>query len=152
MKYNYDETGAIFSYFLLTLFTIVLVPLTYATVFKREVESPVDLTWEKCVDKQRYLNRKKKPSYRWLYLLIGWALFGLIAYQAVTIVDNAPEVWDPFAILKVDPDSDEKAIKKAFKKLSLIYHPDKVKVEDREEAEKQFIEISKAYKVYDDFI
>jgi translocation protein SEC63 len=52
--------------------------------------------------------------------------------------------------LGVDPESEERVVKKAFKKLSLIYHPDKVKPEEKETAETKFIEISKAYKVLTD--
>ena len=47
-------------------------------------------------------------------------------------------------------DADEKQVKKAFKKLSLVFHPDKVPSDEKEAAEKKFVEISKAYKVLTD--
>jgi translocation protein SEC63 len=38
-------------------------------------------------------------------------------------------------------------IKKAYKKLSLVYHPDKAKPGTEKESEERFIDITKAYKV-----
>lgn len=38
-------------------------------------------------------------------------------------------------------------IKKVYKKLSLIYHPDKAQPGTEKESEEQFIQISKAYQV-----
>lgn len=38
-------------------------------------------------------------------------------------------------------------IKKTFKKLSLVYHPDKAKAGTEKESEERFIDITKAYKV-----
>ncbi len=45
-------------------------------------------------------------------------------------------------------DADESAVKKAFKRLSLKYHPDKVDPAEKESAELMFVDIAKAYKVY----
>lgn len=38
-------------------------------------------------------------------------------------------------------------IKKTYRKLSLVYHPDKAPKEQAEEYEAKFVEITKAYKV-----
>lgn len=55
-----------------------------------------------------------------------------------------------YKILEVDPKADKKAIRKAFKKQSLKYHPDKNK-DKTEWAKEKFIEVSNAYEVlYDD--
>ncbi len=40
--------------------------------------------------------------------------------------------------------------KGSFRKLSLLYHPDKVTDQEKEESEKKFVDISKAYKVLTD--
>ena len=39
-------------------------------------------------------------------------------------------------------------IKKVYKKLSLVYHPDKAQAGTEKESEERFIQISKAYQVY----
>jgi len=66
---------------------------------------------------------------------------------------------DYYRILGIQRNADDAAIKKAFKKLSLKYHPDKNK-DNEEVAKKQFVRVAKAYetlidpenrKVYDQF-
>jgi hypothetical protein len=56
---------------------------------------------------------------------------------------------DYYKILGIPRNADEKAIKKAFKKLTLKYHPDK-NLDNKEEAEKQFMKIANAYEVLSD--
>eukprot|EP00486_Rosalina_sp_Unknown_P005206 CAMPEP_0201569298 /NCGR_PEP_ID=MMETSP0190_2-20130828/10907_1 /ASSEMBLY_ACC=CAM_ASM_000263 /TAXON_ID=37353 /ORGANISM="Rosalina sp." /LENGTH=404 /DNA_ID=CAMNT_0047991479 /DNA_START=127 /DNA_END=1341 /DNA_ORIENTATION=+ len=52
--------------------------------------------------------------------------------------------------LGVPTDAHEKVIKKAFRKLALKYHPDKVKEEEREEAEDKFKELAHCYELLSD--
>lgn len=56
---------------------------------------------------------------------------------------------DYYKTLGIPRNADEKAIKKAFKKLTLKYHPDK-NLDNKEEAEKQFMKIANAYEVLSD--
>ena len=51
---------------------------------------------------------------------------------------------DYYIVLGVEPDADDKVIKKAYKKLAVQYHPD---VSKHPEAEAKFKEISEAYEV-----
>lgn len=74
--------------------------------------------------------------------------------------------WDPYEILGVSEVEYKKGcslfwlfnvynlqgaplseIKKTYKKLSLVYHPDKAKAGEEEKNEERFIDITKAYKV-----
>ena len=57
---------------------------------------------------------------------------------------------DMYEVLGVDEDADDNAIKKAFRKLSRQYHPDKARGADREEAQKMFDKIRNAYEVVGD--
>ena len=52
-----------------------------------------------------------------------------------------------YKILKVDRYANQKTIKKAYKKLTLNYHPD---VNNNEEDEKKFLSIKEAYSVLSD--
>eukprot|EP00467_Chlorarachnion_reptans_P004254 CAMPEP_0114517820 /NCGR_PEP_ID=MMETSP0109-20121206/18105_1 /TAXON_ID=29199 /ORGANISM="Chlorarachnion reptans, Strain CCCM449" /LENGTH=498 /DNA_ID=CAMNT_0001698381 /DNA_START=405 /DNA_END=1901 /DNA_ORIENTATION=- len=57
---------------------------------------------------------------------------------------------DYYKMLGVKRNANEKEIKKAFRKLALKLHPDKVPESERDEAEKQFREIGEAYEVLSD--
>ena len=56
---------------------------------------------------------------------------------------------DYYQILEINKNSDKNTIKNAYKKLALKYHPDK-NMQNKEEAEKKFKEISEAYEVLSD--
>jgi curved DNA-binding protein CbpA len=58
---------------------------------------------------------------------------------------------DPYEILGVRPDTDEKDIKRAYRKLAMKYHPDKQTTEeDKHKANDMFSRISAAYEVVTD--
>jgi translocation protein SEC63 len=63
-------------------------------------------------------------------------------------IDGEVNSFDPFAILEIDSGSDTKVIKKAYRSLSLKYHPDK-NPGDRA-AEAKFMMVSKAYEALTD--
>ncbi len=56
--------------------------------------------------------------------------------------------FDPYEILGVEQDAPIEKIKKAYRKLALIYHPDRNR--DNPEASAKFIMISKAYECLTD--
>jgi preprotein translocase subunit Sec63 len=57
-----------------------------------------------------------------LLMWLVWA--GLLAYTQSSMASMKP--FDPFEILNVPRDASDRDIKKAYRKLSLVYHPDKV--------------------------
>lgn len=94
--------------------------------------------------------RRRKLLWRLIPLLLGWAAFAWLTYgisQAEPL--SLGKLYDPFEILGISSSLEEKAIKKHYKKLSLQFHPDKIKLgenETMEDAEAKFVEITKAYK------
>ena len=59
-----------------------------------------------------------------LTLIPGWACFFYLLYS---MTDDAEiKGFDPYAILGVTPSTEARDIKKQYRALSLIYHPDKV--------------------------
>merc|ERR1711997_829667 len=72
-------------------------------------------------------------------LLVGWCLMASVIYQ-VSLFDYEMANFDPYEILQVSYDATKKTIKSQYKKLSLIYHPDKATGN-----EKLFMKLRKAY-------
>jgi len=71
-------------------------------------------------------------------------LTAIFVWLAVSVSqDGEVNSFDPFAILEIDSGSDSKAIKKAYRSLSLKYHPDKNP--GNRAAEAKFMMVSKAY-------
>ncbi|OCF32886.1 translocation protein SEC63 [Kwoniella heveanensis BCC8398] len=139
---SYDDSGSLASYFGVTFMAIVLVPWTLTAV-KSKGKATVKSS-----------KRKRRALKKWVPLLLAWTLFGYLCYN----LSNAPRleggtVYNPFEILGISDSSSEKQIKKHYKKLSLQFHPDKIKLADnqtKEEADSKFVELTKAYKALTD--
>jgi translocation protein SEC63 len=71
-----------------------------------------------------------------LSIVFVWLLYTVMQ-------DGEVNTFDPFAILGIDAGSDAKAIKKAYRSLSLLHHPDKNP--DNRVAEAKFMMVAKAY-------
>ena len=56
---------------------------------------------------------------------------------------------DYYKILEIEKNADQNTIKKAYRKLAMKYHPDK-NINNREQSESKFKEISEAYDVLSD--
>lgn len=57
---------------------------------------------------------------------------------------------DYYKVLGISKKAKPKEIKKAYRTLALAYHPDKVKEEEKEEAETIFVKVSEAYSILSD--
>jgi len=88
--------------------------------------------------KEKYLRK------RYVLLLICWVVFFYLMTMLPSMNTKAFASFEPYSILGVEVDADEGVIKKAYRKLSLKWHPDK-NPDNKEEAETQFLLVSKAY-------
>lgn len=81
-----------------------------------------------------------KKLFRKSIIILGWVALILLAYK-VSQFDYEMANFDPYEILGVPLGSSQADIKKAYRKLSVILHPDKGG------NEKEFMKLSKAYQV-----
>ncbi len=73
-------------------------------------------------------NRRAVYSAGNLTLLSLWVIwFLLLWYVSATVTDMKP--FDPFEILEIERTATDKEIKKAYRQLSLKYHPDKARTQ-----------------------
>ncbi|KAL1918321.1 uncharacterized protein VTP21DRAFT_2981 [Calcarisporiella thermophila] len=157
MQYTYDEHGTTFNYFLLTILSIVLFPSTISLLVKKKDNlKEANCVCEPCRNKRTLQARLKKKSLpinaKLLLLTLGWIFFAFIAYRtSLTKIEN--KQWNPYEILGVSESTNPAAIKKAYRKLSLRFHPDKIQASSEKEklaAEAKFVDITKAYKALTD--
>lgn len=155
---EYDNSA--FYYFAITLLVIYLIPSTYFTVKEVVLALGAGDIGSKARTSQEEKKAKllKSKSTGWtrlnnstfltnfFFLLTAWAIF-LILLNWVSS-DGEVQSFDPFAILKIAQDATSSEIKKAYRKLSLQYHPDK-NPGDRV-AEETFMKIAKAYEALTD--
>ena len=156
---EYDNSA--FYYFSITLLVIYIIPGTWYAVAeflralfgsgdvgtkartKAEVEKANKLKQE-----TTGFTRLNKTSYlvNLVFLFFGWILL----IYLISLVRNDGEVstFDPFMILGIETGSTLAEIKKAYRKLSLTYHPDKNI--GNKKAEEMFMKIAKAYEALTD--
>ncbi|KAJ2386777.1 secretory subunit, partial [Coemansia sp. RSA 2559] len=145
-KYTYDESGVTFFYYALTVLSLVIAPATvYLLSGKRDSNAAV----KPRTSKVRYRKAKAKsslPRAKVALLLAGWALIFLLSYKVKTTEIKEAERWDPYEVLGIDNGESEDAIKRAYRKLSLKWHPDKADDDMKEKAGEMMAEIGRAYK------
>ncbi|RDW90098.1 J domain-containing protein [Aspergillus mulundensis] len=162
--YTYDEQGQFFPFFVLTLTGLVTLPLTYNLLkppkelentaprirsnFKPEHEDLIEAQKRKRLRKERRIKRI-------VTVVLGYTIMAYMAYLIMVTARASPKIWDPYDILGVSRSADERAISKHYKRLSLIYHPDKIrpdpaKNETVEMLNERFVELTKAYKALTD--
>ncbi|KAG9257108.1 Sec63 Brl domain-containing protein [Emericellopsis atlantica] len=162
--YSYDEQGQFFPFFVLTVTGLVTLPLTYTLLRKStddERLAPRIKTDYKPQDgdaaqklRSAHKRRQRKVT-RALVTLLGWAIMGAMVYLIMTTARTASKIWNPYDILGIADSATEKQIKSHYKRLSLKFHPDKVrpdaaKNETVETLNDYYVELTKAYQALTD--
>jgi len=153
-KFEYDESGSTFLYFVLSFLALILFPCTYyfwpnPRIPKSKKHSEIRCNCEACLVKDSIL-KKKEPKRKLkrfcirVAITFGWVIFAFVLYK-VTQSEYEYANFDPYEILGVEMSASQGDIKKAYRKLSLVYHPDK-----ETGNEKLFMKLTKAYQALTD--
>lgn len=164
---GYDDTA--FYYFVITILTLVAVPWTLSIVSsllfpgqaKLQKEFPLRSSsgcrFHYCatsemvakVDEARRKARSwtKNSAVKWMLKAVVLASIWVCILFTVRYLRTSGQKeinkFDPFELLDVPQDASNIQVKRAYRKLSLIYHPDKNP--DDPLAASRFIQITKAY-------
>ena len=149
MKLDYDESGESVLYFILSLYTCILLPATYFLWPKVEESQFVPLTRELFdivanLDQYQLLQsnvakRKRRARRFKIGLCLAWIFLLFLIYR-VSAIEITDKEYDPFAVLNVDREASLNEIKRAYHELGGKHHP------DRGGDPEQFKTIAKAYR------
>lgn len=149
-----------FYWFLMSVLITFLAPATCIAVNgqlrtnrSRRCDWTADL--QSCRSKNAQINKHKARdrmsnffSVQSLLFWGGWLVFMYLLTQITAKQGLEMASFDPFKILEIEGDAEPSEIKKAFRRLSLQWHPDKNPGD--KEAEQKFILIAKAHEVLTD--
>lgn len=162
--YNYDEQGQFFPYFILTLTSLVTIPVTYSWLKpSKELENTAtridsDFTPEHVdlIDGQRKKQkRRERRMKRLLVSVSGWLIIAGMMYLIFVTATTVPDIWDPYDVLGIGRSATEKEIKSRYRRLSLTLHPDKAREDPAknitaETINDNWVEVTKAFKALTD--
>ncbi|KAF4637891.1 hypothetical protein G7Y89_g183 [Cudoniella acicularis] len=162
--YSYDEQGQFFPIFILTVVGIVTIPLTYSVLKPSSdpgataprIKSDYRPEHADLIDTQRKAQRRKdRRLKRIITVVAGWAIMAFMAYLIVVTARTIPKIWNPYDILGISDSASEREIKSHYRKLSLKFHPDKIrpdpaKNQTLESLNDYYVELTKAYKALTD--
>ncbi|KAJ7460592.1 translocation protein sec63 [Mycena latifolia] len=151
-EYHYDEAGNMAAYFVITFLALLLVPVTLSLLPSRtrSANQPAPCECAPCIAQRKRIrgSRLRLPGRKMSFVIVGWSAFAYLCWKvAGAKMEN--QVYNPFEILGIEAGLTEKEIKSHYKKLSKLYHPDKVRVtvnETLEMIQDRFVGITKAYK------
>lgn len=162
-RYSYDEHSQTWPVFVLSVLSVGLIPFTIQFLYsllasqsKKEVageikNDSIDPRIKSFRTKRRRSKLLKKST---LFLILGWITVAVLIHKIKnTEVQTQTAAFDPYELLDIEFGATEKEVKSHYKKLSIKFHPDKVRNasdEEKKELEERFVLITKAYKALTD--
>ncbi|KAM3693846.1 hypothetical protein ACJW31_07G015200 [Castanea mollissima] len=149
-----EENSSLFPIFILTIMAIPLVPYTILKLCRAASTKTksIHCKCSECTCSGKYRKSIFKrisnfSTYSNLTLILLWVVMIVLVYY-IKNMSREIQVFEPFSILGLEPGASDVDIKKAYRRLSVQYHPDK---NPDPEAHKYFVEfISKAYQALTD--
>ncbi|WMV44552.1 hypothetical protein MTR67_037937 [Solanum verrucosum] len=136
-----EENSALFPIFVLTLMALPLVPYTIVNLFGafKKKAAKINCQCSVCIS--------NFSTYSNLTLVLLWVVMAVLVYY-IKQISTEVQIFEPFSILGLEYGASDSEIKKAYRRLSIQYHPDK---NPDPEAHSYFVEfISKAYQALTD--
>ncbi|KAF1995616.1 DnaJ-domain-containing protein [Amniculicola lignicola CBS 123094] len=162
--YSYDGEGQFFPYFILTITSLVTLPVTYSWLKpSKELENTatrIDSGYKPehadLIEGQRKkLKRRERRIKRALISIGGWLVIAYMVYLTIVTARLIPKIWDPYDVLGISRSATEQEIKKHYRRLSLTLHPDKAREDPSRNITKEIIndhwvDVTKAFKALTD--
>ncbi|KAG5584139.1 hypothetical protein H5410_044573 [Solanum commersonii] len=134
-----EENSALFPIFVLTLMALPLVPYTIVNLFGAFKKKAAKINCQCSIS--------NFSTYSNLTLVLLWVVMAVLVYY-IKQISTEVQIFEPFSILGLEYGASDSEIKKAYRRLSIQYHPDK---NPDPEAHSYFVEfISKAYQALTD--
>ncbi|KAL3630652.1 DnaJ protein erdj2a [Castilleja foliolosa] len=149
-----EENNALFPIFILSMIALPLVPYTILKLFRAASKKAKSIHCA-CSDCTRSGKYRKSVFNRIanvttcgnFSLVLLWVIVGFLVYY-IKNMSREIQVFEPFSILGLESGATDHEIKKAYRRLSIQYHPDK---NPDPAAHQYFVEsISKAYQALTD--
>ncbi|KAG6658150.1 dnaJ protein ERDJ2A-like isoform X2 [Carya illinoinensis] len=149
-----EENSALFPIFILTIMALPLVPYTILKLCRAASKKTksIHCHCSECSRSGKYRKSIFKRISNFstcsnLTLILLWVIMIVLVYY-IKNMSREIQVFEPFSILGLEPGASESEIKKAYRRISIQYHPDK---NPDPEAHKYFVDfISKAYQALTD--
>ncbi|KAL7671343.1 hypothetical protein ACOME3_006243 [Neoechinorhynchus agilis] len=146
LEFEYDETGDKFLYFIVGLYSILILPLTYflwpirlsnqddGDSSSSSFHPNLHDQYEPLAIKSRILNRDFGRKHRFrnrvrsIVVAIAWIMFASLVYCAFRAGSRSGTgngAYDPYSILEIDPAATDGEIKTAYRKMAKLHHPDR---------------------------
>lgn len=143
-----------------TFLLLFLLPILYKLYNRIFYKCPIldtsrfkNCECSKCKEKMdNYCGKRKKEkfglSFYIMIIIAAFLIYALsITYEEVINNEGKLKGFNPYDILEIPDDADDRKIKKAYKKMALTFHPDKCRTPD---CKAKFIMITKAYEALTD--